>query len=185
MGCYIFDPRSFKNYTGPLAKLIQTGSVVEYHNTFKRYLDRVQGLSEESLIPIFIEGLKQLLQETVELQQPPSLAEAMALALRLAASQEYRVQQSFVPPKRQWPSRDSRNPAGIPPSSSAQPPSGGPSTRSRVVPIRVSIAEKSERSRKGLCWHYPRNMFLEMFAVKLLCYVGEDDDEDKDPNTGC
>ena len=56
-------------------------SVAENHDTFEKYLNRVQGLSEESLIPIFIEGLKQPIQEKVELQQPQSLAEAMALAL--------------------------------------------------------------------------------------------------------
>ncbi|XP_042017759.1 uncharacterized protein LOC121765623 [Salvia splendens] len=181
-----FDPQSFKNYTGPLAKLVQTGSVTEYHNTFERYLDRVQGLSDEALIPIFIEGLKQPLQETVELQQPQSLAEAMALALRLGASQEQRAQQAAATQKRQWQNRDSRLAAGAPTTSSAPPPTGAPSTNTRFAPVRVSLAEKSERSRKGLCWHCPEKYTPgHVCAVKLLCYVGEEDDEDTRPDTEC
>ena len=85
-----FDPQSFRNYTGLIAKLIQTGTVAEYHAIFERYLNRVEDLSEASLIPIFIAGLKQPIQEKVELQEPTSLAAAMALALRLAATQEER-----------------------------------------------------------------------------------------------
>lgn len=51
-------------------------------------------LSETSLIPIFIAGLKEPIREKVDLQQPSSLAAAMALALRLAATQEDRQQHS-------------------------------------------------------------------------------------------
>lgn len=173
-----FDPQSFKNFTGPLAKLVQTGSVAEYHDTFEKYLNRVQGLSEESLIPIFIEGLKESLQEKVELRHPQSLAEAMALALKLGASQESRTQNAFQ--KRQWPARDSRLPTVPQPSGSSRPGAAPPQLRdggsSKVVPIQVSLAEKSERSRKGLCWHCPEKYVPgHVCAVKLLCYVGEED----------
>ena len=60
---------------------MQAGTVTEYHETFERYLNRVEDLSKTSLIPIFIAGLKQPIQEKVELQQPTSFAAVMALAL--------------------------------------------------------------------------------------------------------
>lgn len=100
--------RSFRNYTWLIAKLVQTTTVADYHATFERYLNRVEDLTESALIPIFIQGLKQPLQEKVELQQPASLAEAMELALRLAATQEERQQQSSSFSRRQWSGRETR-----------------------------------------------------------------------------
>lgn len=37
-----FDRQSFKNFYGLLAKLTQTGTILEYHDTFEKYLNRVQ-----------------------------------------------------------------------------------------------------------------------------------------------
>ena len=53
-----FDPQSFQNYFSLIAKLTQTGSVVDYHNTFKKYLNRVQGIREYELFTLFVAGLK-------------------------------------------------------------------------------------------------------------------------------
>ncbi|XP_042032317.1 uncharacterized protein LOC121779031 [Salvia splendens] len=83
----------------------QTSTVAEYHDTFEHYLNRVEGLSELALIPIFITGLKEAIQENVELQQPSSLAEAMALALPFAASRDERHCHGS---RGEWHSRDSR-----------------------------------------------------------------------------
>ncbi|XP_042002546.1 uncharacterized protein LOC121751819 [Salvia splendens] len=176
-----FDPQSFRNYIGPLAKLVQTGSVAEYHDTFEKYLNRVEGVPDYILIPVFIEGLKMPIQEKVELQQPQTLAEAMALALRLAANQDHRYQQaSTSSQKRQWPPKDSRQqnfPAPPPsgPAHGAKPNQPAPELeRPRVTPIRVSNAEKSERSRKGLCWHCPEKYTPgHVCTTRLLCYVGD------------
>ena len=82
---------------------MQTGTVAEYHGAFERYLNRVEGLSEETLTPIFITGLKEPIQEKVELQQPAYLAEALALALRLAASCDERQSQQ---PQNKWSNRE-------------------------------------------------------------------------------
>ena len=158
-----------------LAKLVQTGSVADYHDTFEKYLNRVEGLSDYALIPIFIEGLKQPIQEKVELQHPQSLAEAMAIALRLGATQENTFQQAASGSKKNWTHRESRQSA-LPapgPSATARPPS---STSTKITPILVSNAEKSERSWKGLCWHCPEKYVSgHVCAVKLLCYVGDED----------
>lgn len=81
-----FDPQSFRNFIGPLSKFVQTTTVAEYQATFERYSNRIDGLSEAALIPMFIVGLKEPIQEKVELQQPTSLAAAIVLASHLAAS---------------------------------------------------------------------------------------------------
>lgn len=54
-----FEPQSFTNSIGPLSKLVQTGTVAEYHATFERLLNRMDGLPESALIPMFIAGLKE------------------------------------------------------------------------------------------------------------------------------
>ena len=156
-----FDPQSFRNYIGPLAKLVQTGSIAEYHDTFEKYLNRVKGLPDYALIPIFIEGLKMPIQEKVELQQPQSLAEAMTFALQLAANQDHRYQQQPFS-------------ASAPSGNSAQVPTKNQQSRDQdrpcFAPILVSNVEKSERSRKGLCWIVQKNMFWATF-VPSSCYV--------------
>lgn len=123
-----FDPQSFRSYTCLIAKLVQTGTIAEYHETFERYLNRVEDLSERSLIPIFIAGLKQSIQEKVELQDPPSLSAAMALALQLAATQEERQQHSSSFNRRQWPNRENKqwtNSGQPSPTPTGQAKSGG------------------------------------------------------------
>ncbi|XP_042029888.1 uncharacterized protein LOC121776789 [Salvia splendens] len=182
--CYRFDPQSFRNSIGPLSKLVQTGSVTEYHDTFERYLNRVQGLSGEALIPILITGLKEPIQETLELQQPGSLAEAMALALWLAASHEVRQ----LPPSRgKWPIRDSCffPISQSPPVGQSDMPAKDP-TKISFKPIRVSNAEKAERSRKGLCYHCLEKWTLgHVCKQKMLSYVGEDEgDNGRDESDG-
>ncbi|XP_042032197.1 uncharacterized protein LOC121778871 [Salvia splendens] len=188
-----FDPQSFRNYIGPLAKLVQTGTVSEYHDTFEKYLNRVEGVPDYILIPVFIEGLKMPIQEKVELQQPQSLAEAMALALRLAANQEHRYQQTLSSQRRLWPSRESRQQPMLPSVSDGSTSQGSKAgkqpqepDRPRFAPIRVSNAEKSERSRKGLCWHCPEKYAPgHVCATKLLCYVGDEDDEEPGQGLEC
>ncbi|XP_042059584.1 uncharacterized protein LOC121804108 [Salvia splendens] len=169
-----FDPQSLRNCIGPLSKLVQTGSVAEYHDAFERYLNRVRGLSEEALIPIFITGLKEPIQEKVELQQPGSLAEAMALALRLAVSHEERH-----PPhsRGKWNGRDHRASTVTPIAQPGQPDqSARDPPRPSFRPIRVSNAEKAERSRKGLCYHCPERWVPgHVCKQKMLSYVGEED----------
>lgn len=172
------------------------GSVAEYHDAFDRYLNRVQGISEEALIPIFITGLKEPVQEKVELQQPTSLAEAMALALRIAQSHEERQpQQQF---RGKWGSRESRfqttssSPAAAATTSQHAVVQPRETTKPRFRPIRVSNGEKAERSRKRLCYHCPEKWVPgHVCKQKILCYLGEDDyaddmdasDEGDDPET--
>ncbi|XP_042012377.1 uncharacterized protein LOC121760841 [Salvia splendens] len=183
-----FDPQSFRNYTGLIAKLVQTTTVADYHATFERYLNRVTDLSESSLIPIFIQGLKQPLQEKIELQNPASLAEAMALALGLAATQDEQPQQPLPYPRRQWSGREQRAtplPGSTPVSGLPQESQGRDADKTRVYPIRVSNAEKSERASRGLCYHCPEKWVAgHVCKVKLLCYIDDEVDSPQEDNAG-
>lgn len=52
-----FDPHCFQNFIGLIAKLKQTGLLAEYNSTFETMLNRVRGVPEYILLPIYIEGL--------------------------------------------------------------------------------------------------------------------------------
>ena len=100
-----FEPQSFQNYFGLIAKLVQTGSVAEYHDTFEKYLNQIQGIPESELFTLFVAGLKPDMQERVKLHRPSSLAAAMALSLELATTQPA---QSANTTRRQWQQRETR-----------------------------------------------------------------------------
>ncbi|XP_042019131.1 uncharacterized protein LOC121766977 [Salvia splendens] len=82
-----FDRQSFKDYFELIAKLTQTGIVLEYHDTFEKYLNQVQGVPESKLFTLYVAGLKPDMQERVSLHRPTSLAAAMALSLEIADTQ--------------------------------------------------------------------------------------------------
>ncbi|XP_042008932.1 uncharacterized protein LOC121757454 [Salvia splendens] len=183
-----FDRQSFKDYFGLITKLTQTGTVLEYHNTFEKYLNRVQGVPASKLFTLFIAGLKPEIQERLTLHRPTSLAAAMALSLELADTQADRnlAQPSSGFQRRQWQGRDHRTSTG--PAVTQQPTANaagaalpvGPTQRQREQPrppaIRVSQAEKSERSRLGLCWHCPEKwVFGHVCKQRLLCYADEEE----------
>lgn len=122
---------------------------------------------------MFIAGLKELIQEKVELQQPTSLAEAMALALHLAASQEERNVQFN---RNRWRENRSSSAIASAPSPTITTPlaSGRDGERSMLKPIRVSSMEKSERSKRGLCFYCPEKWVRDHICqTKMLSYFGE------------
>ncbi|KAL1562610.1 hypothetical protein AAHA92_05174 [Salvia divinorum] len=75
-----FDPKCFINYFGLLAKLCQTGSITDYNKEFDDMLNRIRGVPETLLLPIYIEGLQQPVRNQVKFQCPSSVAAAFALA---------------------------------------------------------------------------------------------------------
>lgn len=172
-----FDPQSFRNFIGPLSKLVQTGSVAEYQATFEHYSNRIESLSESALIPMFIAGLKEPIQEKVEWQQPASLATAMALALRLAKSQDEENAQF------QWTRWHDTRSLSVPtanpsPSTTSSQPSGRSDDRSMPKPICVSATEKAEHAKRGLCFYCPEKWVQgHVCKTKLLAYFGEDEDD--------
>ncbi|XP_042021153.1 uncharacterized protein LOC121768675 [Salvia splendens] len=175
-----FDRQSFQDYFGLLAKLTQTGSVLEYHDTFEKYLNRVQGIPETKLFTLFVAGLKPDMQERVRLHRPSSLAAAMALTLELADSQ---VPQQ--PSRRPWQPRDNRVPTGPPAATQVGHNAVGPPQqpipgRAANPPrIRVSQAERAERARLGLCYFCPEKWVIgHVCKQRLLCYADETEEDD-------
>ncbi|XP_041994863.1 uncharacterized protein LOC121744871 [Salvia splendens] len=183
-----FDRQSFKDYFGLIAKLTQTGTVLEYHDTFERYLNRVQGVPEAKLFTLFVAGLKPEMQERLTLHRLTSLAAAMALSLEIADTHSERAnpQSTSTFQRRQWTGHDNRasaGPVGSQPSSGtvagANPAPGQqqrPKEQARHPLIRVSQAERVERSRLGLCWHCPDKWVAgHVCKQRLLCYADEED----------
>ncbi|XP_042032226.1 uncharacterized protein LOC121778901 [Salvia splendens] len=186
-----FDRKSFQNYFGLLAKLTQTGSLLEYHNTFEKYLNRVHGVPESELFTLFVAGLKPDIQERVKLHRPESLAAAMALILEWTEEIHDRGAHAAFStvPRRAWQNRDGRGQS----STSAAPTSASVTTavgqttgsvgrsgeRPRPGMIRVSQAEKAERARQGLCYYCPEKWIVgHVCKQRLLCYAEEDDEND-------
>lgn len=83
-----FDPQYFQNFIGLIAKLCQSGSLAEYHTAFETMLNRVRGVPEYILLPIYVEGLQQPVKNQVKHQNPASVAAAMALATEFDACVE-------------------------------------------------------------------------------------------------
>ncbi|XP_042023144.1 uncharacterized protein LOC121770490 [Salvia splendens] len=186
-----FDRQSFKDYFELIAKLTQTGTVLEYHDTFERYLNRVQGVPESKLFTLYVAGLKPDMQERVTLHRPTSLAAAMALSLALADSHSDRTQVQLNSgfQRRTWQGRDTRAttaPPGHQPAAPAGATSGLPSgtqqhqrEQTRQPTIRVSQAERSECSRLGLCWHCPEKWVVgHVCKQRMLCYADEEEVSD-------
>jgi hypothetical protein len=76
-----FGPPLHGNALGELIQLKRDTTVVDYQNRFLALVDRCTGLSEKQHIDIFTAGLRNPLKADVELEQPATLDDAMALAL--------------------------------------------------------------------------------------------------------
>jgi hypothetical protein len=72
-----FGPAVRSNPLGDLSRLQFFGSIEDYQNQFLILLARCEGLREEHQIHLFIAGLPEPLKTDVELQQPPTLEDAM------------------------------------------------------------------------------------------------------------
>ncbi|GJS93725.1 hypothetical protein Tco_0800693 [Tanacetum coccineum] len=64
-----------------LSKLLQIGTVAEYHNEFEMLINRVTGIPQSLLIPFYISGLKLHLQRELNLvSRPTTLGDVFSLA---------------------------------------------------------------------------------------------------------
>ncbi|KAL1564357.1 hypothetical protein AAHA92_06709 [Salvia divinorum] len=179
-----FDPKCFVNYFGLIAKLCQTGSLADYNKEFEGMLNRVHGVPDYMLLTLYVEGLQQPVHNQVKFQYPPSMAAAIALALEFDAAIERPPQTSNFQ-RRAWQPRDNRHqnsqPAGL--QATSQPPhrTGQPHTKnsdfSGLPVIRLSAAEKAERSKKGMCWYCPEKWIPGHVCRKtFLSYMGVEDE---------
>lgn len=148
-----FNRQSFKDYFGLIAKLTQTWTVLEYHDTFEKYLNRVKGVPESKLFSLFVAGLKVDIQERLCLLRPTSMAAVMALALELADTQVERAASnaSSTFQRKPWQNRDSWSQSGgnIVQSSAPSAPRAG---RQPIQPGLNAYSCPKPRSLSGPVW---------------------------------
>ncbi|XP_042034961.1 uncharacterized protein LOC121781287 [Salvia splendens] len=136
-----FDRQSFKNYYGLLAKLTQTGTVLEYHDTFEKYLNRGKGVPESDLFTLFVAGLKPDIQECLQLHRSHQTAPPTGL-------------------RQPWQNRESRGQRGSPLLTSILSPHRVLSQRrASRVGVRSSHARRlygspRQRSQNDLGWDF-------------------------------
>ena len=92
-----FQPGVARNPMGPLLKLRQTGSVLQYRREFERAASTKKELDPEVMMCIFLSGLKEEIQAELKVGQFRTLSAMMDKALELeernGASKEGRVSQ--------------------------------------------------------------------------------------------
>lgn len=79
-----FDPDHFEDYIGTLSKVQQTSTVLAYQSEFERLLNKVSGVSESTLLSVFISGLRPHLRRDLNLRRPTTLTMAFAMAREVA-----------------------------------------------------------------------------------------------------
>jgi hypothetical protein len=96
-----FGPPLRGNTLGELIQLKRDTMVADYQNRFLALINRCAGLSEKQQIDIFTAGLRNPLKTEVELEQPATLDDAMALARayeqRLAMTGDSPARMTFRP----------------------------------------------------------------------------------------
>lgn len=165
-----------------IAKLTQTGTLADYHRDFEKMLNQIHGVPESTLLPIYLGGLRQPIKNLVKFQHPSSIAAAMALATEFDSAND-RTGGNRKP----WQSREVRgasfatNSAQGSMDMSMQILASSSSTRprdfSKLPVVRLTSAERRERSNQGLCWYCP-DKWSAGHACKtpVLAYMGADED---------
>lgn len=182
-----FDPHFYEDYVGLLAKLQQKSTVLDYQTEFEALLNKVTRLSEPTLISLFKAGLKQPIQREVNLRNPVSLAQAFALARELAASLADTTAGQYQ--GRRWsptgfraPPPPSVSPGPPLPANQSLPPPRTTPAMSQLPIRRLSIAERAERQKKGLCFNCDEQYVVgHRCKHRFLALLGTDESEDDEP----
>ncbi|VFQ67022.1 unnamed protein product [Cuscuta campestris] len=185
-----FDPDYYENYVGLLSKLTQTSTVMEYQSAFETILNKVSGVPDATLIAMYVAGLKQPLRREVNLRCPATLQATFALARELSACLQEAAVSYGTMGRRPWQPR----PASVPPTGLLPTPgttaksdssSPRPAIKTPNLPVvRLTHAEKTERSKKGLCWYCDEKWTsTHNCKHRFLVLMGPDDD-DEESDTG-
>ncbi|KAG6430816.1 hypothetical protein SASPL_108889 [Salvia splendens] len=158
-------------------------------------MQKTTEVGSDTLISLFIAGLHDSIKQELLTNRPPSLDAAFALAQRLAACQSLPSAMA-ASPRPSWHNRDNRpktTPALVvtnPPKTATTPqprpeqntgPIGGFNNKLRpnYPVIRVSAAERAEKTRRGECWWCPEQYSREhVCSKKFYALMGADDEDD-------
>ncbi|VFQ73335.1 unnamed protein product [Cuscuta campestris] len=179
-----FDPEYYENYIGSLSKLQQSTTVLDYQTAFESILNKISGVPEQTLIAMYVSSLRQPVQREVNLRNPRTLQEAFGLARELSAchneSSSFRRPWSGRQPVHSTSSTPTASPASVTvPGVSSTGKSSTPSAAQQLPIVKVTSAQKNERSKKGLCW-YCDDKWVPGHHCKgcFLADMGPDDDDD-------
>ncbi|KAG6397659.1 hypothetical protein SASPL_143829 [Salvia splendens] len=188
------------DYVGRLATLRQTGSLEAYLTEFEPVLRKVSHVGDDTLTSLFITGLANSLKHELLIRRPASFSDAIALAQQLAACQAASNMGQSPRARSAWQPRDSRQPqrpsnpatkaAGATRHPSSQPRQLRESSGPTDYPIvRVSAAERADRTKRGLCWYCPEPYSRShVCSKKFYALMGDDEESDsprveEDPGT--
>lgn len=159
-----FDPEMYEDYFGLLAKLQQTTTVMAHQTEFERLMNKISGVTDGTLISIFISGLKDPVRRELRVNRPSTLNEAFALAHENAAKYE----ELQIPNRKNWapnyakPTSNSghTNPSPTKANTPYVPPSKEPLLATpKGIPTRpvkrISPIEKAEKDARGECYFCP------------------------------
>jgi hypothetical protein len=141
--------------------------VSDYQTQFLAKLTRFDGVTERQQVDIFTAGLRSQLHIDVELQDPTTLEEAMALA---RAAFERRMELDEEHTRTPTCSRQATPPRATPTRAATQAPPT-PTARVKAPPptdtrfTHLSPTEIAERRRQGLCFNYPEKFSREHLKV--------------------
>lgn len=151
-------------------------------------LNQIHGVPESTLLPIYLGSLRQPVKNQVRFQHPPSVAAAMAPALEFDSAGDL----ANITSRRPWQGHDSRAassavPIAAPADSSQPPPPSSTSSRpcdySKLPVVRLTVAEKAEKSHLGLSLYCSEKWVSgHVCKGKFLAYMGSDDEEDDLPH---
>ncbi|KAG6391199.1 hypothetical protein SASPL_148952 [Salvia splendens] len=172
--------------------LRQTGSLEAYLTEFEPVLRKVSHVGDDTLTSLFIAGLSSSLKHELLIRRPASLSDAIALAQQLAACHVASNTGQSPRARSTWHPRDSRqqqrttNPAPKPADTTRLPSSQPRQQRESSVPtdypvVRVSAAERADRTKRGLCWYCPEPYSRSHVCSKKFYALMGDDDESDNP----
>ncbi|GKC18558.1 hypothetical protein Tco_1020708 [Tanacetum coccineum] len=75
-----FGPSKYEDPQGALSKLLQLGTVEDYHREFEKLMNRVTDIPDSLLISFYISGLKLHLQRELLVSKPTTLGDVFSLA---------------------------------------------------------------------------------------------------------
>ncbi|VFQ98572.1 unnamed protein product [Cuscuta campestris] len=157
---------------------------MEYQSAFESILNKVSGVPEPTLVAMYIAGLKQPVQQKVNLRNPSTLPATFALARELSACHQEAAATYSSGVRHPWPQRPpSSVTTGILPTPTAAPKLNSPTPRTSTATtnlpvVRLTNAEKAERNKKGLCWYCDEKWVPGHHCKhRFLVFMGPDEDD--------
>lgn len=186
-----FDPDLYVDYVGRLSDLRQTTTVEAYLTAFESCLQKAPQVGDATLTSLFIAGLNPSLKQELLTRRPATLQEAFALTQQLAACHALTAPTPQTNVNRSsWSGRSSRTTFTTTQNSSADhasPTTGSPTAKpnregrppTNLPVVRISAAERADRTRKGLCWYCPEKYSRShVCSTKFYALMGTDDEDD-------